>query len=163
MDFNTALARVLKSEGGFIDHPLDPGAATKYGVTQRVARANGYQGDMRDFPLSMAGPIYKAQYWDAVSADQLPGAVAFQVFDAAVNHGAAQAVKFLQRSVGATPDGVIGPRTLAAVSAFTPATVVIFFNAERIAFYTGLATWPSFGRGWLNRVAANLRYAAEDA
>lgn len=163
MNFDTALARVLKHEGDYVDHPADPGGATRYGVTQRVARANGYQGDMRDFPLSMAGPIYRAQYWDAVQADLLPPAVAFQVFDAAVNHGASQAVKFLQRAVGATPDGAIGPRTLAAVSAFTPATVVIFFNAERIAFYTGLATWPAFGKGWINRVAGNLRYAAEDA
>lgn len=163
MNFSIALARVLKSEGGFVDHPADPGGATRYGVTQRVARANGYQGDMRDFPLSMAGPIYKAQYWDPMLADQLPAAVAFQAFDAAVNHGVSQASKFLQRAVGATPDGVIGPRTLAAVSAFTPATVVIFFNAERLAFYTGLPTWEAFGRGWTNRVAENLRYAAEDA
>lgn len=163
MNFDTALARVLVHEGDYVDHPLDPGGATRYGVTQRVARANGYQGDMRDFPLSAAGPIYKAQYWAPVMADQLPPAVAFQVFDAAVNHGVNRAAKMLQAAVGATQDGVIGPRTLAAVAAFTPATVVAFFNAERLAFYTSLPAWPAFGKGWTNRVAGNLRYAAEDA
>lgn len=163
MNFDTALARVLVHEGGFIDHKDDLGGRTNFGITERVARANGYQGDMRDFPLSAAGPIYKAQYWTPVLADQLPPAVAFQVFDAAVNHGVSRAVKMLQAAVGATQDGVIGPRTLAAVAAFTPATVVIFFNAERLAFYTSLPTWAAFGKGWTNRVAGNLRYAAEDA
>lgn len=162
MDFNTAFDRLIGNEGGYVNDPNDPGGETNWGITADVARANGYTGAMRDMPRDVARTIYQALYWTAAKCDQLPPAVAFQVFDAAVNHGVGQAVKFLQRAVGVAPDGVIGAQTLAAARNAAPAALVMRFNAEREEFYTGLRTWPDFGKGWSRRVAANLRYGAQD-
>lgn len=162
MNFDTAFDRVIGHEGGYSDHPDDPGGQTMWGVTIAVARANGYAGAMRDMPREVAKGIYRSQYWDKVQADSMPFAVAFQVFDAAVNHGTGQAAKFLQRAAGVADDGIIGPKTLAAVAARGAAALLLLFNAEREQFYTDLKTWPSFGKGWSRRVVANLRYAAGD-
>lgn len=162
MNFDTAFDRLIGHEGGYSNHPDDPGGETMWGVTIAVARANGYSGRMRDMPREVAKAIYRAQYWTKVQADAMPFAVAFQVFDAAVNHGTGQAAKFLQRAVGVADDGIIGPKTLAAVAARGAASILLAFNAEREQFYTDLKTWPSFGKGWSRRVVANLRYAAGD-
>ena len=162
MNFDTAFDRLIGHEGGYSNHPDDPGGETMWGVTVAVARANGYAGPMRNMPRETAKAIYRSQYWDKVKADSMPFAVAFQVFDAAVNHGNGQAAKFLQRAVGVADDGVIGPKTLAAVAARGAAAILLLFNAEREQFYTDLKTWPSFGKGWSRRVVANLRYASGD-
>lgn len=162
MTFDTAFDRLMGHEGGYVNHPNDPGGETMWGVTIAVARASGYSGPMRDLPRDTAKAIYRAQYWDKVQADRMPFPVAFQVFDAAVNHGADRAAKLLQRAAGVTDDGVIGPKTLAAVAAVPAAALLMLFNAEREQFYTDLKTWPSFGKGWSRRVVTNLRYAARD-
>lgn len=162
MNFDQAFDRLIGHEGGYSNHPDDPGGETMWGVTIAVARANGYAGPMRSLPRDIAKGIYRAQYWDKVKADSLPFPVAFQVFDAAVNHGTGQAAKFLQRAAGVVDDGVIGPKTLAAVAARGAAVILLLFNAEREQFYTDLKTWPSFGKGWSRRVVVNLRYAAGD-
>ena len=162
MNFDTAFDRLIGHEGGYVDHPDDPGGQTNWGVTIAVARASGYAGPMRDMPRGTAKAIYRTQYWEKVRADSMPFAVAFQVFDAAVNHGTRQAAKFLQRAAGVADDGAIGPQTLAAVQDREPAALLFLFNAEREQFYTDLKTWPSFGKGWSRRVVANLRYAAKD-
>ncbi|WZB76775.1 glycosyl hydrolase 108 family protein [Achromobacter insuavis] len=162
MNFDQAFDRVIGHEGGYVNHPDDPGGETMWGITIAVARANGYAGQMRDLPREIAKAIYRAQYWDKVKADSMPFPVAFQVFDAAVNHGTGQAAKFLQRAAGVADDGIIGPKTLAAVAARSVAALLLAFNAEREQFYTDLKTWPSFGKGWSRRVVANLRYAAGD-
>ena len=73
-----------------------------------------------------------------------------------------QAIKFLQRAVGVQDDGKVGPATLGAIRDRDPMTVIAMFNAERLAFMTGLGTWSSFGRGWARRVAENIRYAVRD-
>src|SRR5665648_1301181 len=65
MNFDESFLRLLASEGGYSNHASDPGGATNHGVTQAVARANGYSGDMRDFTLAQAKAIYRRQYWDA--------------------------------------------------------------------------------------------------
>ena len=80
-----------------------------------------------------------------------------EVFDAAVKHGAKQAVLFMQRALKVAADGIIGPVTLGAAKKIDPAVFVARFNGERLMFYTDLKTWPSFGRGWSRRVAAQLR------
>lgn len=129
-----------------------------FGVTKRVASANGYAGAMRDLPRDAAKGIYRKLYWDAVQADQLPVGIRFDVFDAAVNSGPGQAAKWLQRVVGAAPDGVIGAKTIAAArgaDAMLPAR----FNGERLQFMTDLAGWATFGKGWARRIASNLRGA----
>jgi lysozyme family protein len=152
MNIEQALKRLLGNEGGYVDHPQDPGGATNYGITQRVAQAHGYQGDMRNLPLSMAIGIYRSDYWAPIKADQLPEALRFHVFDAAVNSGPTQAIKWLQRAAGVADDGVIGPRTLSAASMVTPAK----YSAIRLRFMTDLKTWPTFGKGWARRIADNL-------
>lgn len=162
MNFDIAFDRLIGHEGGYSNDPRDPGGETMWGITIRVARAHGYNGPMKDMPRSVAKRIYKASYWDKVGAHNYHPAIGFQVFDAAVNHGVGQAVKFLQRAVGSTADGIIGPRTLAAINDKPVEGVVLGFNAERLKFYTSLSTWSAFGKGWTRRVANNLAYAAED-
>lgn len=162
MDFNTAFDRLIGNEGGYSNNPADPGGETMWGVTIDVARANGYTGAMPAMPREVARSIYQALYWTGAKCDQMPPPVAFQVFDAAVNHGVGQAAKFLQRAVGVDDDGAIGSQTLAAVAKAAPAALVMRFNAEREEFYTDLHTWVDFGKGWSRRVAENLRYAAQD-
>lgn len=153
MNFDQAFDTLLKHEGGFVDHPDDPGGATRYGVTEAVAREVGYRGDMRDLPLDLAKRIYRERYWDAVRAEQLPAQVRYVVFDAAVNSGVGQAARWLQRAVGARDDGVIGPQTLAAVAQHNPEALTRRFLSQRLRFMAGLANWPAFGRGWARRIA----------
>lgn len=160
--FNTIFERLQLHEGGYVNHPNDPGGETMYGVTKRVAQEHGYWGDMRCLPKSLAKKITEQSYYKAVKGDQLDRLIAWQLTDAAYNHGKRQAVKFLQRAVGASADGLIGPRTLAAVAAMDKNDVVLLFNAERLEFFTNLRIWQTFGKGWARRIAKNLRYAAVD-
>lgn len=160
--FDAIIDRILAHEGGYVNHPSDPGGATNFGITERVARAAGYKGDMRKLPRATAVDIYRTQYWARVQGDKLPPEVAFQVVDAAVNHGTGNAIRWLQRVVRVADDGIIGPVTLAAVTKADPADLVLLFNASRLEFYASLTTFAQFGRGWCRRVAANLRHAAED-
>ena len=160
--FDAIFERLMKHEGGYVNHPSDPGGETMWGVTKRVAQAHGYFGDMRKLPKSTAKAITEKSYYKAVKGDQLDRLIAWQLTDAAYNHGNRNAVKFLQRAIGASDDGIIGPRTLAAVAAMDKNDVVLLFNAERLDFYTRLRTWPTFGRGWSRRIVGNLRWAAKD-
>ncbi len=156
MKFDEAFQRLLGSEGGYSNDPADSGGETMWGVTKRVAQANGYQGAMHDMTQDQAKAIYKPLYWDAVCGDQL-GDLAFHVFDAAVNSGPAQAVRWLQQSLGVADDGVIGPATRAAIAQADTARLARVFTGNRLDFMTGLATWPNFGKGWARRIANNLR------
>ncbi|KAB0593770.1 glycoside hydrolase family 108 protein [Cupriavidus gilardii] len=162
MTFDQAFDLLMGHEGGYSDHPSDPGGETMWGVTARVARLHGYYGPMRQLPRETAKAIAKAAYWNAVRADELPAAVRFDTFDTAYNSGVKQAVKLLQRAAASQDDGVLGPKTLAAARAMPAAKLVLRFNAERLQFLTGLPTWASFGKGWARRVANNLETAAEN-
>jgi len=157
MNFENAFEKLLGHEGGYVNNPKDPGGETNWGVTVAVARANGYAGDMKDYPRSLAMVVYRKMYWDAVRAEELPPAVRFDVFDAAVNSGVSQSIKWLQRAVGATDDGVIGAKTIAAVAMFNPASICAMFNGQRLEFMTNLTTWGTFGKGWARRIANNLQ------
>ena len=156
MNFDQAFHQLLGHEGSFVDHPADPGGATCWGITERVARANGYTGPMRALPVDLAKRIYRASYWDAVRADELPTAVRYSVFDAAVNSGVSQSVKWLQRALGVSDDGAIGPKTLAAAQAADGHVIKAKMLGARLQFMTDLPSWPSFGRGWARRVASLL-------
>ena len=162
MSFEKAIERVLAHEGGYVNDPRDNGGETNWGITVVVARANGYAGSMRTMSRVQAKAIYRKQYWDAVKADQLPFVVAFQLFDAAVNHGVRRAVMLMQQCVGTTQDGVIGGKTIQAINTRNPQQLALLFNAVRLEFYTGLSDFAHFGKGWTRRVAANLRFAATD-
>lgn len=153
MNFDQAFDILLRHEGGFSDHAADPGGKTRFGITEAVAREVGYRGDMRELPVDLAKRIYKDRYWDAVRAEELPEAIRYAVFDAAVNSGPRQAIRWLQRAVGAKDDGIIGPVTLAAVRAADPERVLRRVLAARLRFMAGLPNWPAFGRGWARRIA----------
>jgi len=152
MNFDESFTRLLGHEGGYSNHPSDPGGETMWGVTKTVARQNGYVGPMRDLPVSIAKSIYHRQYWAPVRCDELPGALRYAVFDAAVNSGTVQAAKWLQRAIGATDDGRVGPQTLTMARAAQPDFALRRMIAQRLKFMTDLKTWPSFSRGWARRI-----------
>lgn len=157
MKFDDAFRELLGHEGGYVDHPSDPGGATKWGVTQAVARANGYTGHMRDYTEDMAKALYWRRYWVPIKADELPPLIRYAVFDAAVNSGNSQAIKWLQRAIGVNDDGVVGPQTLTFARAANPDFVIRRMLGQRLEFMTDLKTWPTFGRGWARRVAEVLQ------
>ena len=160
MDFNGAFTKLLGHEGGYSNHPRDPGGETMWGITAAVARAHGYKGQMRALPQAVARAIYRKDYWDAVQADKLPAAVRYPLFDAAVNSGVKQATKWLQAALGVSQDGVIGPKTIAAAQAIDGAALASAMLGARLQFMTGLSTWPTFGKGWARRIAALLAEVA---
>lgn len=155
MNFTEALQHVLKHEGGYVDHPSDPGGETNYGITVKVARENGYLGDMRSIPMHVVADIYKRQYWDTVKCDQMPESVRFALFDYAVNSGPVAASKALQRVLGVADDGIIGPATIGAAQAQSDG-LGARLNGYRLKFMTELKIWPTFGKGWARRIADNL-------
>jgi len=152
MNFDTAFFKLLGHEGGYANHPSDPGGETMWGVTKAVAKENGYDGPMKSLPVDVAQAIYKRQYWDAVRADELPESVRYAVFDGAVNSGVGQSVLWLQRACGASADGKIGPRTIAAAYAMDGDKLLAAILAQRLRFMTTLHNWPAFGRGWARRI-----------
>ena len=154
MNFDQAFHQLLGHEGGYVDHPADPGGATCWGVTERVARANGYTGPVKSLPVDVAKAIYKRDYWDAVRADEVPDAIRYSLFDGAVNSGVKQSVKWLQRALGVTDDGVLGPQTLQAAKAADGTTLKAKMLGARLQFMTDLPTWPAFGKGWSRRIAS---------
>lgn len=154
MNFGTAFDLLMTHEGGYSDHKADPGGKTRFGVTEAVARANGYSGDMRDLPLDLAKIIYKGLYWDSVRADELPAPIRYAVFDAAVNSGVQQSIRWLQQALNVAADGKIGPKTLAAAHSHEPGALRMKLLAQRLRFMTGLSTWPAFGRGWARRICS---------
>lgn len=156
MKFDDAFDRLIGHEGGYSDHPSDPGGRTMWGVTERVARSWGYMGDMRDLPRDTAKELYKALYWNKVRADEVPESVRFDLFDTAVNSGVSQSIKLLQRAAGATDDGVLGAKTLAAARAMDPQLLDKRFSGYRLRFMTTLKNWPPFAKGWAARIATNL-------
>ena len=153
MNFDTAFALLLGHEGDFSDHPADKGGATRFGITEKVAREVGYKGDMRELPAELARRIYLERYWKPISADDLPPGVRYAVFDAAVNSGPHQAALWLQRALGVQADGVIGPKTLAAAYAQDVHALRARLLAQRLRFMAALPNWPAFSRGWARRVA----------
>lgn len=153
-NFDAAFEALMGHEGGYSNNAKDPGGETMYGITKRVAVANGYSGSMRDLPLGLAKSIAKTQYWDKVRCDELDPRIAFQLFDTLYNGG--HPVKWLQRAVGAKEDGVFGNATMAAVKSMNVHETIMLFNAYRLAYYTSLPTWGTFGKGWTLRVSSNM-------
>lgn len=156
MNFDQAFEELLGHEGGYSNNPADPGGETMWGITFRVARANGYTGPMRDMPVDVAKAIYRKLYWDAVRADDLPHQIRYAVFDAAVNSGVAQSIKWLQRALGVTEDGNIGPQTITAFKTANPDQLARRLIGFRLNAMTDMKAWPAFARGWSKRIAALL-------
>ncbi len=157
MNFDEAFEHVIGNEGGYVNDPRDPGGETKFGISKR-----SYPGeDIAGLTLARAKELYRRDFWGPAGCEQWPEAVRFDVFDMAVNAGVKASIKMLQRCVGADDDGVIGRQTIAAVQNFdtNPEALARKFTAQRIRHYTSLKTWPVFGAGWMNRIAANLERA----
>ncbi|WP_335956454.1 glycoside hydrolase family 108 protein [Acinetobacter bereziniae] len=170
MNFDKAFERLIGHEGGYSTDREDLGnwtggkvgkgvfKGTKYGIA-----ANTYPNlDIKNLTIEQAKAIYKKDWWDKLGADQLHPAIVYQLWDFAVNAGKSRAVKELQQAVGVPDDGIIGPKTIAAVKAKDVNDVLLLLASERLSFYTSLKTWSTYGKGWTNRVAENLKYAAED-
>jgi lysozyme family protein len=150
--FDECFERLIGHEGGYVDHPGDPGGRTKFGISQRA-----YPGeDIKNLTLERAKTIYRRDYWGPAGCDSVPDAVRFDLFDMAVNAGVKMAVRTVQVAVGETADGVLGPRTLQALQSMPPARLLARFNGARLLALTNLPTWPAFGKGWARRIAANL-------
>jgi lysozyme family protein len=152
--FTEAFTQLIGNEGGYT---VDSGGATMYGVTEAVARANGYTGDMHNLTLEQARAIAKAKYWDVYYCDQFEKHVAFQVFDAAYNGG--NPITWLQVAAVTLVDGIMGPNTIAAVNATDPLKIILRFDAQRLKYLADLKTWPTYGKGWVNRIATNMLIA----
>lgn len=156
MNFDEAFHHLLGHEGGYVNHPDDPGGETNWGVTKVVARQHGYEGLMKDMPVGVAKAVYRKSYWDAVQADDLPPAIRYAVFDAAVNSGVGTSIRWLQQAVGTTADGALGPKTLAAINEVNPDGLLRRMLAKRLTAMTSMSGWPSFSKGWARRVATLL-------
>lgn len=156
-NFEKALAAVLHHEGGFVNHPDDPGGMTNLGCTKTVWEEHcGHPVDekaMRALTPADVAPLYKRKYWDKIQGDELPNGVDYAVFDCAINSGPGRAAKFLQACVGVEPDGGIGPKTLAAVKAFNSKQLVEDYSKRRLSFLMDLPKWSVFGKGWSRRVS----------
>lgn len=155
-NFERCLSAVLKHEGGWSDHPKDPGGATNFGITLATYRAwkgsAATKAQLRAISDADLRAIYRRNYWDAVSGDDLPAGLDLVAFDAAVNSGPSRGAKWLQTALGVSADGKIGPATLAAAGKAHPEAVIDRACNARLAWLRTLGTWSTFGKGWARRV-----------
>lgn len=165
--FEACLDHVLQHEGGYVDHPRDPGGATNMGIT--IGTLSDWLGrpatraEVRDLSRETAAAIYRARYWQAVQGDSLPVGLDLVLFDYAVNSGPGRAVRTLQAVLGVPMDGAIGPVTLSALAGRDREQLIREVCARRRAFLRSLSTYDAFGRGWERRVAAVEAAALADA
>lgn len=161
-NFPEALRLVLKHEGGYVNHPVDPGGATNLGITIGTAKRYGVDMDgdgdtdivdIKKLTVAAASKIYKGEYWDKIAGDLLPSGLDYAVFDFAVNSGTKRAAQFLQAVLGVAQDGAIGTKTLAALEGRDLEDVIATLCDNRLSFLKKLRTWSTFGRGWGTRVA----------
>lgn len=170
MNYDEAFARVVGHEGGYQNDQRDRGnwttgvigegelKGTKFGIS-----AMSYPHlDIKNLTVEQAKKIYYTDFWLRVGGDELHDALVYQLFDSAVNHGPGNAIRMLQRAVEVADDGRVGNITRGAIGLQGVDDTLKKFNAERIEFFVKISTFDRFGRGWMRRVAENLRYAADD-
>lgn len=163
MNFDDAFARLLGNEGEYDDSPKDRGNWTggKIGVGELKGTKYGISAaafpdlDIKAVTIDQARAIYRARYWSAAGCDSVPEALRFELFDLAVNSGPGKAARLLQRAVGAEEDGSIGPQTLMSIHNMPIDKVLRRFDAVRNLNFTEADGWPTYGRGWIRRVALN--------
>lgn len=164
-NFEKSLKEVLKHEGGFVDHPKDPGGATNKGIT--IATFRKWMGkdstveQLKRITDDQVAHIYRKAYWNAVKGDELPSGIDYAVFDFGVNSGPARAIKYLQTVLSVTADGKIGPMTIAAAKSANASQVINALCDRRLEFLKALKTFATFGKGWTNRVLG-VRISALD-
>ena len=150
-NFDECLKMLLHHEGGYVNHPKDPGGETNLGVTKRVYEKWGGTKDMKDLTVEDVAPIYKKNYWNRCKCDDLESGVDWVVFDWAVNSGTGRAATAIQKICGASQDGAIGPKTLALIKSQDTEYVIEEFGKIRQNFYESLKTFDTFGKGWTRR------------
>jgi lysozyme family protein len=158
-----SIRRLLASEGGYVNHPSDPGGPTNFGITlgdyRKYVKADATAADVRAMKVDEAKAIYREKYWGAIRCDELPAGVNYCLFDYAVNSGTGRAPKVLQRVLGVAVTGRVDDATLAAVRRQDARALIQAICDERMRFLQGLKTWPVFGKGWSKRVT-EVRNAA---
>src|SRR5215213_7345945 len=158
-----SIRRLLASEGGYVNHPSDPGGPTNFGITlgdyRKYVKADATAADVRAMRVEEAQVIYREKYWGAIRCDELPAGVDYCLFDYAVNSGTGRVPKVLQRVLGVAVTGRVDDATLAAVRRQDASALIQAICDERMRFLQGLKTWPVFGKGWSKRVA-DVRVAA---
>jgi lysozyme family protein len=162
-NFQECLDLVLKSEGGWVNHPSDPGGETNLGVTKRVwVEYVGHPVEsLKKLTKDDVAPLYELKYWRPCYCEVLPRGLDFVVFSMGVNAGPGRSVKLLQSAIGCVPDGVIGPRTRELISSSNGADIIKKFSTARREYYQSLKTFPIFGKGWLIRVDREEQEALE--
>jgi lysozyme family protein len=150
-NFDKCLEMLLHHEGGYVNHPDDPGGETNLGVTKKVYAASGGKKSMKKLTVKDVAPIYKKSYWARLKCDDLPSGLDFCAFDWGVNSGTGRAAKALQKICGASVDGAIGPKTLALINRQNPKYMIEEFGKIRQEFYESLGTFKTFGKGWTRR------------
>jgi lysozyme family protein len=157
-NWDKAFRQVIVYEGGYVNHPKDPGGPTNLGITQKTL--SSYLGrhasiqDVRNLTKAAVQPIYKKRFWDVLRCDDLPGGVDLAVYDFGVNSGTSRAARYLQSVVGVKQDGQIGPATIAACNKYSAEEIVKRLVAKRRGFLMGLRTWRTFGVGWNRRLVS---------
>lgn len=168
--YDEALRRLLAHEGGYTNHPSDPGGPTNFGITiadyRKYVKPGASAADVRAMKLDEAKAIYRAKYWNAQRCDELPAGVDYSIFDYGVNSGVGRSGKVFRRIVG-LPDttNVVTDEVLRAITKRDPKALIVALNDERLTFLKRLKTWPVFGAGWSRRVAevrsVSLRLAVQ--
>ncbi len=155
-NYDKCLETILHHEGGYVNHPKDPGGETNLGVTKRVYLEHGGTKDMKDLLVEDVAPIYKKGYWDKMKGDELPNGLDLCVFDFGVNAGPGRSAKFLQTMIGTVADGGIGPNTLKKLGEYVEKhgieQCIEDFQGARQDYYEKLSTFATFGNGWTRRV-----------
>ena len=160
-NYEKCLELILHHEGGYVNHPKDPGGETNFGVTKRVYEEwcmseDLSQKEMVDLTVEDVAPIYKKNYWDRVKGDDLPSGLDLCIFDFGVNAGTGRAAKYLQQIIGTTVDGGIGPNTLKAVFNYIEEVglkqLIEEYQSGRQSYYESLEIFETFGKGWTRRV-----------
>ena len=153
-NFKACLELVLKSEGGWVNNPNDPGGETNLGVTKRVWEEwVGHPVEsLKKLTKDDVAPLYEQKYWRPCYGEVLPRGLDLVVFSMGVNAGPGRSIKLLQSAIGCVPDGIIGPATRSLISASNITTLIAKFSEARREYYRTLKTFPIFGKGWLNRV-----------
>lgn len=154
-NFDRAMDLILDHEGGLVDDPRDPGGLTKYGISQRAYP----KVNIRALTWEQAKNIYRADYAKPLRFDEMPWAVGVCLLDCGINQGVGAAARTLQRALGVTQDGVLGPVTMAALAKRDPKAVAAEFQAQRIMAYAGMSNWKVYGLGWARRAMATLAAA----
>lgn len=165
-NFSKVMEHIFQWEGGYVDHPDDPGGATNMGITRTTL--SNWRGrpvskqEVRDLTKAEAEEIYEKSYWKNIRGDDMPNGLDLVMMDAGVNSGPSQSIKWLQRALLVEDDGILGPITMGAVRASQSLSGLINKTLdERLKSVRQFRNYNVFGRGWENRIRSTRRHALE--